>query len=362
MVNRRRAAARALAMVLAAAPLLIAGCNQRDYPQSVFAPHSEFAGWLSNLNLVLVAWVVVIFLLVQGLLLVAVIKFRARPGAPDPKPVHGHTLLEIAWTIAPAVILAIVAVPTVLLIFRTQGKAPREDVVVNVIGHQWWWEYQYPQLGIVTAGELHLPVGRTVVVDITSADVIHSFWLPGMGGKRDAVPTHHNRIWFTPDSVGMYLGQCAEFCGMSHGNMRTKLFVDSDVQFDAWVAAQKAPPAVPESTAAAPAASTGGGAVAAAATPAGGGSLAAKGRQIYSTSACIGCHTLQGISFGVVGPNLTHFATRTSFAGAMYERTDENLARWLENPPARKPGSLMPNLGLTPEQVTALVAYLQSLK
>lgn len=384
MVNLRRAAARATIAGLAALPLLLAGCNRHDYPQSTFQPRSEFASWLAHLNLVLVIWVVVIFAVVQIALLVAVVRFRAKPGAPPPRPVHGHTALEIAWTIAPALILASVAVPTVLLIFKTQGNPPRQDVLVRVVGHQWWWEFDYPQLGITTADEMHVPVGGTVVCDITSADIIHSFWFPAVAGKRDAVPNRTNRIWFTPDSVGEYPGQCVEFCGMSHANMRAKLFVDTPEAFAAWVANQKLPPAgggtlpaTPESTSATPAAAAGTtGAPVAASTastagatsgaPNAGGAgltaLASSGRQIFSQSACIGCHTINGISAGIVGPNLTHFASRTTFAGAIYERTDENLAKWLQNPPGRKPGALMPNLALTPEQITALVAYLQSLK
>jgi cytochrome c oxidase subunit II len=370
VTHGRAPARRFAALALAAALPLLAGCTRHDYPQSTFQPRSEFASWVAGLNVMLIVWVIVIFALVQTLLLVAIVRFRARPGAPPPKPVHGHTLLEIAWTIAPAIVLALVAIPTVLIIFRTQGAPPRTDVHVKVVGHQWWWEYQYPELGVVTAGELHLPVGKTAVIDIESADVIHSFWFPAMGGKRDAVPNRTNRIWFTPDSLGEYFGQCVEFCGMSHANMRTRLFVETPEQFAAWVANQKLPPVggtgAPDTAHAAVPAAAGGVATAQAATlPAGAGApagLAARGRQIFAQSACIGCHTIQGVSAGIVGPNLTHFASRTSFAGALYERTDDNVARWLQNPPERKPGSLMPNLGLTPDQITALVAYLQSLK
>lgn len=381
VVNTWRALARRSAALAVLLLPVLAGCTRHDYPQSTFQPRSDFAGWVAHLNVVLIVWVVVIFALVQGLLLVAIIKFRARPGAPPPKPVHGNTLMEIGWTIAPAIVLALVAVPTVLLIFKTQNLPPHKDIEVKVIGHQWWWEYQYPEYGVTTAGELHLPVGKTVVIDIASADVIHSFWFPAMGGKRDAVPNHTNRMWFTPDSVGEYLGQCVEFCGMSHANMRTRLFVETPEQFAAWIANQKLPPVggvpAPESAQAVNASAGGPGTAAAAALPppSGGvrpaapptaglvaGDLATKGKDVFAHSACIGCHTIQGISIGIVGPNLTHFASRTSFAGALYDRTDENLVKWLQNPPARKPGSLMPNLGLTADQITQLVAYLQSLK
>lgn len=343
-------------MALAAAALTLSGCTLQEFPQSTFEPRSDFAGWVLGLNMQLIFWVVIIFVFVQGLLIVAIVKFRARPGQPDPAPVHGNTLFEIAWTIAPAIILAIVAVPTVLTIFKTQNAPAHADMHVKVVGHQWWWEFQYPSLGIVTANELHVPKGKTVVMDIESVDVIHSFWFPAMGGKRDAVPNHPNHMWFTPDSTGEYPGQCAEFCGTSHANMRMKVFVDTPEAFAAWVANQKLPPvdpgaAHPDSVNAV-----------AVSTPPVTGSLAAQGKEVFSQSACIGCHTITGVAEGVIGPNLNHFASRTTFAGSMFESNSGNLGKWLADPPARKPGSLMPNLGLTPEQITALIAYLQSLK
>src|SRR5262249_54287909 len=146
-------------------------------------------------------------------------------------PVHGHTGLEISWTIAPAVILAFIAVPTVATIFKTQGKAPAGALQVRVIGHQWWWEFQYPEYGVTTGSELHVPVGRTVLLSLETRDVIHSFWFPAMGGKRDVTPTHVNHIWFTASAVGTYPGQCAELCGVSHANMRMRLFVETPEQF-----------------------------------------------------------------------------------------------------------------------------------
>ena len=319
--------------------VLIAGCTLQQYPQSTLHPHSNYAWWIQHLLEKLVFWVVVIFVVVQGLLIFAVVRFRSRPGAPEPKPIHGNTVLEIAWTLAPAVILALIAVPTVLAIYATQGKPPEGALEVRVIGHQWWWEFQYPGLGVTTASEMHVPLGRAIAMDIESADVVHSFWFPAIGGKRDAIPNRVNHMWFVPDSVGTFLGQCAELCGVSHANMRMKLMVSAPRDFDAWVAHQKSGPAMPDST-----------------------SLAGKGKAIFGQSACIACHTIDGVSAGVVGPNLTHVGSRTSIAGAIYPNDATQLGRWLENPQARKPGSLMLNLGLTPEQVSALVAYLQSLK
>ncbi len=346
------------AVMAASSAFGLLGCATREFPQSSFNPRSDYAAWIQSLNLQLLFWVAVIFLVVETLLVVAVIRFRSRPGAPEPKPVHGNTALEIAWTLAPALILTLVAIPTVVTIFRSQQAPAGGSLAVKVTGHQWWWEFEYPSLGIVTADELHLPLGRPVVLEIGSADVIHSFWIPAMGGKRDAIPTHMNRVWFTPTALGTYPGQCTEFCGTSHANMRMKLVVETPASFAAWAAAQQAPPvgggAAPESAAtAAPA-------LARAHTEL--SPRAAQGKQIFAQGACVACHTIRGVSAGTIGPNLTHFASRGSFAGAVFERNPENLRRWLADPPGQKPGSLMPNLGLSSAQILALVAYLQSLR
>ena len=333
---------RLVTALMLAASALAAGCSPNEFPQSTFNAHSEYATWVNNLNVQLIFWVTFLFVLVVTVLLVAAIRFRARPGAPDPKPVHGNTALEIAWTIAPAIILAMVAVPTVITIFKTQGAPPPNAMRVKVVGHQWWWEFQYPELGIVTANEMHVPIHRPVIVDIESADVIHSFWIPAMGGKRDAIPNHTNHIWFTADTTGTFPGQCAEFCGMSHANMRLKVMTETPADFDAWAANQKKDPVEPDST-----------------------SLAGKGKQIFSGAACIACHTINGVSAGIIGPNLTHVGSRTSIAGALFPNTPDEMAKWIGDAPGRKPGSLMPALsalGITADQIPAVVAYLQSLK
>ena len=315
------------------------GCALRDYPQSTLHPHSDYAWSIQHLLEQLVFWVVVIFVLVEGALIYTVVRFRSRPGSPDPRPVHGNTVLEVAWTIAPALILTLVAVPTVLTIFKTQAKAPPGAIEIKVVGHQWWWEFQYPEQGITTGSEMHIPVGKPVSLSLETADVIHSFWFPIVGGKRDVTPTHTNHVWFTADTVGVFPGQCAEFCGMSHANMRMKLFVDTPQDFDAWVAGQKAPPVEPDST-----------------------SLAGKGKQVFLEVGCVACHTIEGLSPGVIGPNLTHVGSRTTIAGSLYPNHPEYVAKWLANPQARKPGTTMLNLGLNANQIAALVAYLQSLK
>src|SRR5262249_36631935 len=153
-----------------------------------------------------------------------------------------HTGLEVAWTIAPAVLLGFIAIPTVLTIFHTQANPPKGALEVKVVGHQWWWEFQYPKLGVVPANELHVPGHQAVLPRLETADVIHSFWFPAMGGKRDVVPAHTNQMWFTADTTGTFMGQCAELCGMSHANMRMRLVVETPEAFAAWIQSQKAPP------------------------------------------------------------------------------------------------------------------------
>jgi len=286
-------------------------------------------------------WAAGVFVVVEALLVIALIRFRHREGRPEPRATHGHTVLEIAWTLAPAVILVFVAVPTVRTIFATAGEAPADALRVEVTGHQWWWEYTYPDLGITTANEMHAPVGRVIQVSITSADVIHSFWAPALGGKRDAIPGHVNRIAFRADSVGAYSGQCAEFCGASHANMRLRVLVDADTSFQAWVKTEQGGPA------AAPA-----------------GSAAERGKAVFSRSACIGCHTIQGVSPGVIGPSLTHVGSRTTIAAGLFPNDSAHLAAWIADAPSLKPGALMTRMKppLTDADIAALVAYLQSLQ
>jgi len=325
---------------LTTAALALAGCAG-TFPQSTLRPRSDFGRAIDHLFTDIFWWAVVVFVLVETLLLIALIRFRHREGRPAPKPTHGHTALEIGWTLAPAVILVLVAVPTVRTIFATAGDAPPDALKVDVIGHQWWWEYRYPALGVVTANEMHVPVGRPVQVSITSADVIHSFWAPALGGKRDAIPGHETRIAFRADSLGEYPGQCAEFCGKSHANMGLRVIVDADSAFETWAKAEQGGPATP-----AP------------------GSPAERGKAVYSRSACLACHTIQGVSPGVIGPNLTHVGSRTTIAGGMFPNDSAHLARWITDATAFKPGSLMPRMQppLSDGDIALIVAYLQSLK
>lgn len=342
---------RVVAKGLAALAALGLSACSGPFPQSTLHPTSSFSTELHDLFGTIFWWAMFVFVVVETLLVYTVIRFRSRPGqVGEPKHIHGHTVLEIAWTLAPAVILVFIAVPTIRTIFMVDGTPEAGALQVEVIGHQWWWEYRYPELGIVTANELHLPVNRPVSLSMTSADVIHSFWAPRLAGKRDVIQGRTTRLALTPDSVGMFMGQCAEYCGTSHANMRLRVFVDTEEDFNTWVAQQLvAPPPIDSLE-----------------------GLVRRGAEVFSgirepaNHSCLVCHTVEGLTFGAIGPNLTHVGSRTTIAGGILPNTAEGLRRWLSNPPGEKPGELlgrsMPKIDLTDEEIDALVAFLQSLR
>lgn len=312
--------------------LFLTSCGARD-PQNTLAASGFIAQKQQDLFWLILIIAIGVFVLVESLILFAVLRFRRRPGQAIPPQTHGNTRIEIAWTIAPALILVVIAVPTVTTIFETAATPPL-SLRVNVIGHQWWWEFEYPDLGVVTANELHIPVGEAIALDLTSKDVIHSFWVPKLAGKTDMIPGRVNTMWIKADTADTYLGQCAELCGIQHGLMRLQVIVQPRGEFEAWVKAQRAP-----------------------ATPPGG--------ELSGTiPACFACHTIQGVpgAVGKLGPDLTHMASRSTIVSGYLDNTPDNLKQWLETPQSLKQGALMPNMNLNPSQVAALVDYLQTLK
>ena len=324
--------------LLTLATLSLAACGG-PFPQSALDPASDFAWKLQDLFEGIFFWAVVVFVLVEGALVVAILRFRERPGGPEPKATHGNTLLEISWTLAPAIILVLIAIPTIKTIWDVDRPARGESLVVEAVGHQWWWEFRYPDLGIVTANELHIPVGQQIDVRLTSADVIHSFWFPRLGGKRDVIPGHETQIWFTADSAGLYLGQCAEFCGLSHALMKMQLVAESPADFEAWVEGQLADAVVTDSVS------------------------FAEGTQAFMRGGCIACHRVRGtVAQGVIGPDLTHVGSRRRIAGGILDNTPENMERWIRDSRGVKPGSLMIVPELDDETVSRIVEYLQGLK
>lgn len=419
-----------LTVVLA---LALAACSQ-DYPNSTFNHYTEFNTAIDQLWDKLLLFGTIVFVVVEVMLIWTIVKFRHREGAPEPKHVHGNTTLEIIWTVIPAVILVFIAVPTVRTIFRTQAKAVPDALQVEVIGHQWWWEFRYPELGISTANELYLPIGRTVNFALKTQDVLHSFWIPQMGGKRDLISNRTNYMWFTPDSTVLteaqiWNGFCAEYCGASHANMKFRVMTVLPAQFESWVAHQRRPavfgaeaPAAPAAGAAAdttlppvtdgapgtaapapvtatlasdepgyyfPQSQMPAWAVPTARIPAGlqfddallAQGDAERGRQLWMTAqgGCVGCHAINGTPFNMsnIGPNLTHFGSRTTLAAGMFPNDARHLARWIKNARAMKPGVLMNTIGqgeidpltkapvtrgLTDQQIADFVAYLMALK
>ncbi len=397
LTRLRRPGARnvGVAALTVALAVFLAACG-RDYPDSIFHQRTDVNRDVDFLFKILIYAGTVVFIFVEGLLLWTLMKFRKRPGQPEPKHVHGNTTLEITWTVIPLIILVIIGIPTVQTIWKTEGQAGGTALQVEVIGHQWWWEFRYPQYGITTANELYLPVGRTANFKLNSADVIHSFWVPALAGKRDVVSNHTNYIWWTPDSAGTnaWNGACVEYCGTSHANMRFKTFTVSPADFESWAKHQAeaavgtaAPTPAPTATAdtskgktAAPAAQV---AVAPAPAPIADvtqagfvsypkdkipayavpqtpypdglkfdESLLAKGdaasgaKLIIGQGTCLACHAIKGnpMMVGNIGPNLTHVATRTTIGAGLYPNDAQHLARWIKNARAMKPGITMPTL------------------
>jgi cytochrome c oxidase subunit II len=395
--------------------LLAAAACGGEYPQSSIDPKSDFAQSIHSLY-VLIFWITLaILVIVWGVLGYILAKFRERPDSPRPRQIKGHLGMEILWTMIPAVIVIAIAVPTVRTVFRTQ-RAPGPDIlVVDVIGHQFWWEFRYPD-GVVTANDLHLPVGVPVTLRMHSVDVIHSFWVPMLGGKRDVNPQvaeppledaeaaegpaagagetgSFNYLHFTVSEPGVYRGQCAEFCGSSHSLMGIRVVVESPFEFQAWLSEWRGPGA---DTAATPPVLEGEQAeaaqadsiaatldsaavavpdsavVATAGAPGGGGAARVElGRRTFHSASCIACHAIQGTNAaGQIGPNLTLFGRRATVAGWL-ENTPDNLVRWITSPQSVKPGARMPGIAemggnfpptnLSEEQVRAVAEYLYSL-
>lgn len=473
----RRLASYALVAAVVVAAI---SCNEA-HPNTTLVPHSDLGREIDLLWDRLLLLGTIVFILVEAALIYVVFKYRRRENQGTPPQTHGSTKLEITWTLIPAVILVFIAVPAVRTIFITQAQAAPGSLNIDVTGHQWWWEFRYPEYGVTTANEIYIPVGRTVNFRLRSADVLHSFWTPQLGGKRDVITNRTNYLWFTPDSStasNVWNGFCAEYCGSSHANMRFRVFTVTPQQFESWVAGQRLParygavgPAAPTGgpippplegpvvttpggptapTQAAQAAaprvaqqssgtqSVGGtqpaiprpqdpganpgaqttvkGVTPATSLPSTAGALppgfifpreqipdyavphapippglkftpgltgnAGRGRQIFSSSACIGCHAIAGnpAAMGVTGPNLTHVGSRSTIGAGLFPNTAAYLALWIKNARAMKPDVLMPTLGLdeydpvlkakvtsatgglTDQQIADIVAYLTALK
>jgi cytochrome c oxidase subunit II len=327
-----------VAIVLAA--LILSACGE-NLPATTTYPEGSHARRIYEL-LQPIFWVALaVFVVVEGLLIYSVLRFRQRPGSGIPTQIHGNTTIEIAWTIAPALILLVIAVLT----FRTQAiqaEKPVDALKIQVIGHQWWWEFRYPDQSVVTASELYIPVGRNITLEMTGQDVIHSFWMPKLAGKTDTIPGHQNYLTFMAEQPGVYRGLCAEFCGEQHAVMRFRVVAVPQDTFQSWLTQQKtAPPPPPDNV-----------------------------KQIFIQKGCIGCHKISGFkeALGVTGPNLTYVGSREIIAGGALPNTPENLKLWLRDPGAVKAGNIMSTaigpgkIQLTEQEIDALVGYLEGMQ
>jgi len=318
--------------------IFLSGCIPTP---NVLNPRSSVASseaGLYNIVLVIAAGV---FLLVEGGLIFTIIKHRRKKGdTSEPEQITGNTKLEIIWTAIPVVLVITLFILTLNTMKAVAAPPPAKgDLNVVVIGHRWWWEFDYPDLGIKTADELHIPAGVTVQITLQSADVIHSFWIPQLTGKTDVIPGQTNHTWLNVTDMGTYSGQCSEFCGIEHANMRFNVIVQSAADFQTWAASQKLPAPAPQTD------------------------LEKAGAQIVTQGICSACHTVDGTSAkGLVGPNLTHLYSRSIFAGGIAPLTDANLIAWITNSAAMKPGSLMASVHVSQQDVDKVLAYLKTLK
>jgi cytochrome c oxidase subunit II len=319
----------------------------------VFDPVSPPAESIRDLFILVGAISAGILLVVGGMLVYCIVRFRARAPAgqreAEPPQLYGSGPIEVAWTVGPVLIVFVLFLVVIRTVFDVRrGDMPDDALHVRVIGHQWWWEFEYPESGVRTANELHVPISdadqaRAVVLELESADVVHSFWVPRLAGKTDLIPGRKNTMWFEAQQAGVYHGQCAEYCGTQHANMLIRVVAHPAGEFQAWLDDQRQ-------------------------DAAGETKLDDKeraGRRVFLSKTCVNCHTIRGTpAHGTVGPDLTHLASRETLAAGVLENNRGQLAQWLADPQASdmKPGCNMPDLQLTSSEIADLVTYLESLK
>jgi len=332
MTPRRSRGRRLVLAAVAAVVLVLAGCSEvKNNKQNSLQPKSPQAQKIYDLFVPILIIAIVIGIAIIAATVYLAIRFRYRPGTNEnPKQIHGNTRLEIGWTIIPALLLAIVAVPTVATIFDLAQNPGPSALQVNVEGKQWWWQFSYPDAKVVTADELIIPTGRDVFVHLNACDgtgaaktcnVIHSFWVPELAGKKDVVPGQTNTMTLSAEKPGTYLGQCAEYCGLSHANMRFRVIAKSPADFQKWLNEQQQGPVNPlyDSDGTTPAGPT--------------------QELIVKTFQCTNCHVFDDSSKAAYAPNLTHLASRTVFASGAYPLTKTNLVNWVKNAPSMIPMS-----------------------
>lgn len=312
---------------------------------NIFKPLSTPAQAVYEISLLILAICAGIFLVVSGLLAYTVVRFRQRPGdeGREPAQVYGSNQIELAWTVIPILIVSVLILVTARTIYDVQGAPrPAHALNVTVVGHQWWWEIRYPDLGIVTANELHVPASesrrsRPTFLKLESADVAHSFWVPQLAGKTDLIPNRENVMWIEPGQPGTYVGNCAEFCGLQHARMLLRVIVHPPGEFEKWAAAQRQPPVEDPKV--------------------------RTGRDLFFATSCINCHTVRGSeAIGTFAPDLTHLMSRETLGAGIASNTAEKLRIWVRDPQTLKEGCLMPNMQLTDHETDQIVAYLLTLR
>jgi cytochrome c oxidase subunit 2 len=313
-------------------------------PTNIFAPVSTPANTIIELSTFVLAVTGAVFVVVFSLLVYAGVKFRMKAGddTREPAQIYGSSQVELAWTVIPVLIVVVLFLAAARVIAGIQNAVPPPGTIqVTVTGHQYWWEYRYPDLKVVTANELHVPVSdpahpTPTFLTLLSADTDHSFWVPRLAGKMDLIPNHPNRLWIDPHQTGLYLGQCSQYCGVQHAKMLLRVYVQTRADFDAWVRQQSQPAVVNQ-------------------TP-------SEGQHIFETTSCVNCHTIDGTAAkGRFGPDLTHLMSRETIASGATLNTPENLRAWIHDPNVLKPGCLMPAMGLSEPQIDAVTAYMETL-
>jgi cytochrome c oxidase subunit II len=326
------------------APALVCGQQASKVP-NIFRTEAGPADAIRRLSFFTLSITGLIFVFVFSLLVYVTSRYRDRTPHDDTEPaqVSGSHQLELAWTVIPVLIVLILFFATFRVIETIQGaETPRGAIQVTAIGHQYWWEFRYPELGVVTANELHIPVSDQAhptpsFIRLLSADTDHSFWVPQLAGKTDLIPNRINSMWIDPHATGMYVGQCSMFCGIQHANMLLRVYVESPDEFKRWIAEQQQPANTSDAVTA--------------------------GRQVFLRTACVNCHAIVGtIANGRFGPDLTHVMSRATIAAGAAMNTPENLKIWVKDPQKIKPGCLMPDMQLSDKQVDDVVAYLETLQ
>ena len=312
---------------------------------NMFDPQATPADSVYSVSILMLAICAAIFLVVGGLLAFTIVRFRRRKrdDSREPAQVYGSNRIEIAWTVIPVLIVLVLSMATARTVMEVQNKRmPGNALKVTVVGHQWWWEFRYPDLGIVTANELHVPLSTAAkpahtVLKLESADVAHSFWVPQLAGKTDVIPGTTNTMWMDPRQEGIFLGNCAEYCGTQHANMLLRVIVEPPADFEKWAAAQKVD-AVPDPR------------------------LESE-RATFLSMSCVSCHAVSGTTAkGTFGPDLSHLMSRATLGSGVIPNTPENLRSWVKDPQAIKRGNLMPNMQLNSRELDEIVVYLSSLK